>query len=90
MAKATRTKHNLPKIEGVSGETPDGTVWAEVKITLRPAEYEGVGVTLGQSLRVEGSRSNRRRARKQLLEELISEVVPKAVEVREEWRDQTS
>lgn len=85
-----RSRSDPPLIEGVSGETPDGTVWAEVKINMRPADYESVGVTLGQSLRVEGSRSNRRRARRQLLEELIAEVVPKAVEVRENWREQTA
>lgn len=85
-----RSKRELPQIEGVSGETPDGTVWAEVKTNLKTADYESVGVTLGQSLRVEGSRSNRRRARRQLLEELIEEVVPKAVEVRESWREQTT
>lgn len=85
-----KSKRDLPQIEGVSGETPDGTVWAEVKVSLRPEDYESVGVTLGQSLRVEGSRANRRRARRQLLAELIEEVVPKAVEVRENWREQTT
>jgi hypothetical protein len=88
MAKSS--KRDLPKIEGVSGETPDGTVWAEVKVSLRPGDYESVGVTLGQSLRIEGSRRNRREARKQLLAELVREVVPKAVEVRETWREQTT
>lgn len=84
------TKRSLPEIRGTSGEEPDGTVWAEVKVSLKIADYENVGVTLGQSLRVEGSRKNRREARRQLLREVESEVVDKALEVREKWRAQTT
>jgi hypothetical protein len=80
----------LPEIQGVSGEEPDGTVWAEVKVSLKPADYESVGVTLGQSLRVAGSKANRRRARRQLLAEVETEVVEKALAVREKWREQTT
>lgn len=81
---------SLPEIQGVSGEEPDGTVWAEVKINLRPADYESIGVTLGQSLRVAGSKANRRRARRLLLAEVEAEVVEKALEVREKWREQAT
>lgn len=78
-----------PPIEGVSGETPDGTVWAEVKATVKTADYESVGLTLGQSLRVEGSKANRRQARRQLLRECEQEVADKVSEIRESWSERT-
>lgn len=86
----TRSADAEPRtIIGATGEGLDGTVWAEVKVTVRTGEYESATVALGQSLKVEGGRVNRRRARRQLLEECEQAVVDKALAVKESWQTQT-
>lgn len=88
MSKSSKTTE-APVIIGASGETLEGSVWAEVKVTVRTGEYESATVALGQSLKVEGGRVNRRKARRLLLDECESMVVDKALAVRKSWQEQT-
>jgi len=77
-----------PEVEGVTGET-EAAVWAEVKVSVRTAEYESATVTLGQSVRMDPDPEARRKARRTLLRECEREVVSKALAVKEAWKDQT-
>jgi hypothetical protein len=76
-----------PILDGVTGVTADGTSWAEVTATIKPADYEQFKIVLGRSLKVNRNRS--RRTAQRLLDELIEDVVPKIQDVREAWEEQT-
>jgi hypothetical protein len=79
-------KDSKPRIERDSGEDPiTCTVWGEVKISVRPGDYEGITVAMGESRTAEDNVKSRRKVRRDILAECEEAVLRKANEIKRDW-----
>lgn len=79
-------KDSTPAIKRRSGEDPETcTVWGEVKVSVRPGEYEGITVSLGQSRPAEDNKKSRSKVRREILAECEEAVLRSANKIKRDW-----
>lgn len=79
-------KDSNPVIERDSGEDPSTcTVWGEVKVSVRPGDYEGITVSLGQSRPAEDNKRSRNKVRREILAECEEAVLRTANKIKRDW-----
>lgn len=78
------TRKAAPERE--SGEVSQTRVWGEVRISLRPGEYENITVTMGEARDCEDTPSARRKTRRAILAECEDAVLTEGEKIRKNWK----
>lgn len=69
----------------MSGLISQTRVWAEVKISVRPAEYEGITVTMGEARDCQDTKRDRLRTAREILRECSDKVQTITNEIKQGW-----
>lgn len=78
-------KRSTPAISKDGGDVNPTTVWGEVKVSLRPADYEGITVSLGMSRTCDDTPASRKKVRRAIFTECEEAVLREANKIKRNW-----